>query len=54
MTTKPTNDEIEGVIADADAAMDEGTRWPGMTYEQGVAEALRWVVGLSDQRPLDD
>lgn len=54
MTTKLTKDEIEGVIADADAAMDEGTRWPGMTYEQGVAEALRWVIGQNDKNPLTD
>lgn len=54
MATKPTKDEIEGVIADADAAMDEGTRWPGMTYEQGAAEALRWVIGQNDKNPLAD
>jgi hypothetical protein len=40
-------------MAEADEAMDEGSKWPGMTYEQGVAEALRWVLGMSGN-PLRD
>lgn len=28
--------------------------WPGMTYEQGVDAALRWVTGESDDRPMED
>lgn len=28
------------------------TRWPGTTYEQGVHEALRWVLGQSQDRPV--
>ena len=23
----------------------EGSRYPGMTYEQGIEEALCWVIG---------
>lgn len=50
---KPTRDEMLDVIADADAAMDEGSKWPGMTYEQGVAEGLRWALGEA-KNPLAD
>jgi hypothetical protein len=50
---KPTRDEMLDMIADADAAMDEGSKWPGMTYEQGVAEALRWALGEA-KNPLAD
>lgn len=53
MNTKPNRDEMLDVIADADTAMDEGSKWPGMSYEQGVAEALRWVLG-DGQNPLAD
>lgn len=52
-TPTPNRDEMRDVIADADAAMDEGSKWPGMSYEQGVAEALRWVLGES-KNPLAD
>jgi len=50
--TKPTEDEIEDAINRAYAS--EGTRWPGMTYEQGVAEALRWCSGQTELHPLSD
>lgn len=35
---------IERAIALADRP-DGGTDYPSMTYEQGVAEALMWVIG---------
>ena len=31
------------------------SKYPGMTYEQGIVEALRWVLGEQDDPPsLDD
>lgn len=44
--------EIEKVIGDA---IDEPGKFPGMTYAQGVANALEWVLeepGCSD--PMED
>ena len=32
---------------------DGSTQWPGMTYEQGVENALRWVLEGSDN-PMED
>lgn len=29
----------------------EGSRFPGMSYEQGIMEALRWVIGDTDEYP---
>ena len=34
-----------------DKIMEGGSRFFGMTYEQGVVEALRWVVGEQDEYP---
>ena len=31
-----------------------GSRWPGMTYEQGVRAALDWVTGHNDTPPMED
>ncbi len=27
----------------------QGTRWSGMSYEQGVKDALNWVIGEDDE-----
>jgi hypothetical protein len=53
---KPTQEQIDEQIDKAiDKAMEsEGrSRWPGMTYEQGVDAALRWATGASDEAPMD-
>jgi hypothetical protein len=46
-------DEIEAVL---NAMPTEGPRskWPGMTYEQGVDAALRWALEWDDQNPMED
>jgi len=31
-----------------------GSRWPGMTYEQGVSAAIRWMLGETDDDPYED
>lgn len=50
----PDNDEIDNVLNTCMEQMDEGgSRWPGMSYEQGVEAALRWVRG-EGPNPLDD
>lgn len=30
------------------------SQWPGMTYEQGVANTLRWVLELDETPPMED
>lgn len=30
------------------------SRWPGMSYEDGVENALLWVLGGYDDAPMDD
>lgn len=35
--------QIEEVLRKVDST--GGTKYPGMTYEEGVEEALRWVLG---------
>lgn len=38
----------------SDAAAGGASRWPAMTYEQGVDVALRWALGETDEDPMDD
>jgi len=49
------SDEVEQQFDEANAACAEGSnRYPGMTYDQGVRDALAWVLGESDDAPYDD
>ena len=46
----PSDEEIQEQI---DAASDhDRSLWRGMTYEDGVMAALRWVLGDEDQPPM--
>lgn len=47
-----TEEEILIMADKADAARYEN-KWPGMTYEQGVAMALDWVLGDEDDDPTE-
>jgi hypothetical protein len=49
-----TKREIEDQIAETFDQMENGTRWPGMSYEEGVRNALDWVIGNTDTKPMDD
>jgi hypothetical protein len=41
---EPTDEEIGEVMDACIEQMDAGTsRYPGMSYEEGVAAALRWI-----------
>jgi hypothetical protein len=52
--TMPTDDEINAVLDDCLEAFDSGrSKWPGMTYEQGVESAVRWMMD-DGPNPLDD
>jgi hypothetical protein len=49
---RPTDDEIDSQLADAIQWEESGkTEYFGMSYEQGVAECLRWIMGNSE-RPI--
>ncbi|MBO7322163.1 MAG: hypothetical protein J6U51_01075 [Bacteroidales bacterium] len=39
-----------------DKALDAlySSKFPGMTYEQGIRYTLAWILGESDDNPLDD
>ncbi len=39
---------------DPDAVAGSGSKFPGMSYEQGVDAALRWALGDTDERPMDE
>lgn len=50
-----SEEEIDAVLNKCAEQIDAGgSAWPGMTYEQGVDAALRWVNGDTDENPMED
>lgn len=56
MTTRPTDDQIEAEIGAArqSARENAGTKWRGMTYEQGVEDMGDWVLGDREVPPMEE
>lgn len=52
MVTERTEDEVDEIMNKI-ADMDGGTRWRGMTYEQGVRAALEWLFE-DGPNPMED
>jgi hypothetical protein len=52
---KPTSDEIDKVLDDViEQQAKGGSRYPGMTYEEGIDATIRWMNGDSDENPYED
>ena len=50
-----TEDQIDDVISEAYEIKDTvGTKWRGMTYEDGVTAALEWVTGNREESPFEE
>ena len=45
-------DKADDIILEINRGNERGSF--GMTYEEGVANALNWVLGHYDESPLDD
>jgi hypothetical protein len=53
--SKPTQDQQDLAVNTAYEIKDTiGTRWRGMTYEDGVIAALEWVRGDRDEDPFEE
>lgn len=52
---RPTPDEISEQENIASENIDGGgSQWPGMSYEQGVVAAIRWMNGDDDVPPMSE
>ena len=54
MNIERTEQEIEDVIEWARQGIQQGTRYAGQSYEQGIEDTLRWITGDTDERPDQD
>lgn len=49
-----TDDEVSRVMNWAEAGINTDSRYPDLSYEQGVFDALMWLYGSSDIAPDED
>lgn len=49
-----TDAEIARVENWAYQGIDEGTRYPGMSYEQGIVDILAWLCDEHNAAPDED
>lgn len=47
-----TVEEIEDLMSTVSDAIDEGGRFEGMTYEEGIQSAIDWMLGNIDTHPM--
>lgn len=53
--TVRTDEEVDAVLNIASEQEEKGgTSFPGMSYEQGVSEGIRWLTGQQDDVPLGE
>lgn len=50
-----TDDEINDLRNDVAERIDQGgSRYPGMSYENGIDEVLSWLFGENEDHPYVD
>jgi len=51
---KKTDEEINDLLnACSDQTDKGGSKFPGMSYEEGLQAAIEWLTSVSDEHPLD-
>lgn len=51
----PTPEQVDAQLNAAQEQVDDGgSKFPGMSYEEGVANALRWAAHGTGDAPMDD
>jgi hypothetical protein len=53
-TIERTDEEIEDLLDKVVDSFNNGTNFPGMSYEQGIMYAIQWLTGQSDDNPLSE
>lgn len=55
MKTQDEAEEFQNRVLDMyDKAQRKGSKYPGMTYEQGLREAVDWIMEDQEDDPTQD
>ena len=49
-----SEDDIKKLLAKCAEAFSWGSKYPGMSYEEGIREAIMWLIELGLPNPLED
>lgn len=48
-------EEVDELLNQCSESEDEGvSKFPGMSYEQGIRAGIDWLTGQRDENPMDD
>lgn len=54
-TLERNDEEIDAVLDKVAEITDQGgSRWPGMSYEEGVRAGINWLIGSDDESPMQE
>jgi len=51
LITERNDEEISRVRSWAEEGIIEGSKYPGMSYEEGVRDVIAWIQGDMDEAP---
>lgn len=52
---EPTEEQLDDALNTAYENKDEmGSKWPGMSYEDGVIATIEWVKGDRAEHPFEE
>ena len=51
---KRTDEEINNLLNTAAEVEFEGSKYPGMTFEQGIQEGIDWILGHQAECPMGE
>ena len=54
MRLSRSEEEINEQLNKASDGMDNGSKYPGMSFEEGVSEAIRWIIGDLEDAPFSE
>ena len=49
-----TQSEIFDVLDKCAEGFENGSAYPGMSYEEGVRAGIEWLIGDTDENPFDE
>lgn len=49
-----SDEDIDNLLNECVEAEDSGSKYPGISYEEGIRAAIDWLIGDDDVHPLED
>lgn len=51
---KRSNEEIDDLLNECAEGIETGdSKYPSMSYEEGIRDAIDWITGTTDENPME-